>query len=75
MDINGQLRRNLKPGYEYEGLIPKYKGIQHDFEKSPTSDTYDTLKFMALWVEKYHNQMSRIAPKLRGATLEKYRVF
>lgn len=70
MDINRILHRQIKPGYQYEGLIPKYKGIQHDFDKAGNSDTYDTLKFMVQWVEKYHSQMSRIAPKLKGSTIE-----
>jgi hypothetical protein len=72
MDINRLLSRNIKTGYEYEGLIPKYAGVSHNFDSgSLNSDTFDTLKFMAIWVEKYHNQMSRIAPKLKGATIEK----
>ncbi len=72
MDINRLLHRNLKTGSQYEGLIPKYQGVSHNFDSgSLNSDTYDTLKFMAIWVEKYHHQMSRIAPKLKGATIEK----
>lgn len=70
MDINRLLYRNIKPGYQYEGLIPKYKGVQYDFDKAGNSNTYDTLKFMQKWVEKYHYQMNRIAPKLKGSTIE-----
>jgi hypothetical protein len=69
--INDELHRKLKSGAEYEGLIPKYQGVKHNFESATKlSDTYETLKYMASWVQKYHHQMSRVAPKLKKSTTQ-----
>ncbi|MEN2415530.1 hypothetical protein [Flavobacterium mesophilum] len=63
--------RPLKSGKEYEKLIPPYKGIDFSFDKQEdNSNTYDTLRFMAQWSEKYAGQMSKAAPLLKGRTLK-----
>jgi hypothetical protein len=69
--INAELHRILKPGGQYEGLIPKYQGVTHNFESpKKLSDTYETLQYMASWVQKYHHQMSRIAPMLKRGSIQ-----
>lgn len=69
--IDTLLYRPLKSGTAYSGLIPAYIGTDHKFDKnSDNSTTYDTLRFMAQWSEKYAYQMKRIAPLLRGKSIE-----
>lgn len=69
--INKELNRKLKKGAEYEGLIPKYQGVKHNFETSnQLSDTYETLQYMANWVKKYHSQMTHVAKKLKRSTTQ-----
>ncbi|SDZ91093.1 hypothetical protein SAMN05443667_101258 [Flavobacterium gillisiae] len=69
--IDSILYRPLKHGKEYNALIPLYKGIDHNFDnKSDNSDTYDTLKYMAEWANKYASQMAKIAPILKGRSLQ-----
>lgn len=68
--IDAILYRTLKRGDQYEGLIPKPTGISHEFEKpGKYSDTFDTLRFMDEWAEKYAWQMEKVAPTLQGKTL------
>ncbi|WP_163398162.1 transglutaminase domain-containing protein [Flavobacterium fluviatile] len=70
-EIDFQLYRPLKAGKEFEKLIPHYKGIDHSFDKKgDNSDTFDSLRFMAEWAQKYANQMSKVAPKLNGRNLQ-----
>lgn len=68
--VNKKLWRPIKSGKEYAGLIPSFQNLVHQFDKEEDySNTYDTLEFMAQWTKKYANQMSKIAPILKGATL------
>jgi hypothetical protein len=69
--IDAMLYRPLRSGNEYNGLIPAYKGTQYNFDKeSDNSTTYDTLKYMAQWSNKYAYQMKQIAPLLKGRTIQ-----
>lgn len=69
--IDSLLYRPLKSGKEYEALIPTYKGIDHNFDKNTdNSNTYDTLKYMSEWAYKYAHQMSRVAPLLKGRSIQ-----
>ncbi|MBB1194845.1 hypothetical protein DNC80_14335, partial [Flavobacterium sp. SOK18b] len=69
--IDSILYRPLRSGKEYEGLIPTYLGLDHNFDKSNNnSNTYDTLKYMALWANKYANQMSKVTPMMKGRSLQ-----
>lgn len=69
--IDAQLYRPLQSGNQFEGLIPAYQGSEHNFDKdTDNSTTYDTLRFMAQWSNKYAYQMKRIAPLLKGATMQ-----
>ena len=69
--IDSLLYRPLKSGKEYEALIPTYKGIDHNFDKNAdNSNTYDTLKYMSEWAYKYAHQMSRVAPLLKGRSIQ-----
>lgn len=70
--IDIMLHRELRSGKEFEGLIPPSTHTQQYFEKeNEWSDTYETLQFMALWANKYAYQMQKVAPLLKGATLNK----
>lgn len=69
--IDALLYRTLKTGSQFEGLIPAYKGSEYNFDtETDNSTTYDTLRFMAQWSNKYAYQMKRIAPLLKGATIQ-----
>ena len=69
--VDAMLYRPLKSGNQYNGLIPPYQGQEHNFDKeSDNSTTYDTLKYMAEWSNKYAYQMKRIAPLLKGRTIQ-----
>lgn len=69
--IDALLHRTLRSGSQFEGLIPPYQGSEHNFDKeTDNSNTYDTLRFMAQWSNKYAYQMKRIAPLLKGATIQ-----
>lgn len=69
--IDSQLYRNLQLGTAYEGLIPAYNHTDFPFDKtSDNSNTYDTLKFMSVWAYKYAHQMKKVAPLLKGVTLQ-----
>lgn len=69
--VDAMLYRPLKSGNQYNGLIPPYQGQEHNFDKeSDNSTTYDTLKYMAQWSNKYAYQMKRIAPLLKGRTIQ-----
>jgi hypothetical protein len=69
--INSVLYRPLKSGKEYIGLIPAYQKVDQSFDKkSDNSDTYDTLNYMSQWAYKYVSQMAKIAPLLKGNTLQ-----
>lgn len=69
--IDTLLYRPLKQGTAYQGLIPAYQGTDFKFDKnSDNSTTYDTLRFMAQWSTKYASQMKRIAPLMRGKTIQ-----
>lgn len=69
--IDNLLYRPLKEGKEYEGLIPAYLGTRYNFDKeTDNSNTYDTLKFMSEWANKYTGQMSKVAAKLKGKSLQ-----
>lgn len=69
--IDTLLYRPLKSGIAFEGLIPVYQGTDFKFDKSSdNSTTYDTLRYMAQWSTKYASQMKRIAPLMRGKTIE-----
>ena len=69
--IDSLLYRPLRSGKEYEALIPTYKGIDHNFDKpTDNSNTYDTLKYMSEWAYKYASQMSKVAPLLKGRTVQ-----
>jgi hypothetical protein len=69
--IDAMLYRPLKSGNEYNGLIPPYTGLEYKFDKeTDNSTTYDTLKYMAEWSNKYAYQMKRIAPLLKGRTIQ-----
>lgn len=66
-----QCYRPLKSGKEYEKLIPPYKGIESFLDKKgDNSNTFDTLRFMAFWSQKYASQTSKIAPLLKGRNLQ-----
>lgn len=65
--INALLYREIKPGKEFEKLIPAYLQIDMNFEKeNQLSDTYDTLQFMAKWTVKYAHQFEKLAQRLKG---------
>jgi hypothetical protein len=69
--IDIQCYRPLKAGNEFAKLIPPYKGIDYGFDKkNDNSNTYDTLRFMAFWSKKYADQMSKVAPLLKGRNLQ-----
>ena len=69
--IDALLHRPLQSGIQFDGLIPPYKGTAYSFDKeSDNSTTYDTLKYMAEWSNKYAYQMKRIAPLLKGRTIQ-----
>lgn len=69
--IDALLHRTLKSGNQFNGLIPAYQGQEYNFDKdTDNSTTYDTLRFMAQWSNKYAYQMKRIAPLLKGATIQ-----
>lgn len=69
--VDSQLYRPLKSGQEFERLIPAYKGVGYKFDKKKdNSTTYDTLRFMAQWANKYAYQMSKVAPILKAGTLQ-----
>lgn len=69
--IDALLYRTLKTGSQFEGLIPAYQGSEYNFDtETDNSTTYDTLRFMAQWSNKYAYQMKRIAPLLKGATIQ-----
>ena len=69
--VNKRLWRKIKPGQQYEGLIPNSLNIVHKFDKEEDySNTFNTLEFMAQWTNKYTAQMSKIAPLLKGRTLK-----
>ena len=69
--IDSLLYRPLHSGTAYKGLIPAYKGTDHKFDKnSDNSTTYDTLRFMAQWSNKYSYQMAKVAPLLKGKSIE-----
>ncbi|SDX36436.1 hypothetical protein [Flavobacterium degerlachei] len=69
--IDTLLYRPLKSGTAFEGLIPAYQGTDFKFDKnSDNSTTYDTLRFMEQWSNKYASQMKRIAPLLKGRNIE-----
>lgn len=69
--IDAMLYRPLKSGIQYNGLIPPYQGQEYNFDKdTDNSTTYDTLKYMAQWSNKYAYQMKKIAPLLKGATIQ-----
>ena len=71
-DFDVMLHRNIRQGNEFDKLIPAYSNTSINFEKSYKeileSDTFDTLKFINQWVDKYHGQMSKIAPLLKRKT-------
>lgn len=70
-DVDKLLYRKIKPGATYEKLFPKFENVVHHFDKkTDNSDTYDTLEYMAKWCKKYSYQMSKIAPLLKGKTVE-----
>ncbi len=69
--IDQQLYRSLENGKQYDKLIPVFAGSRHDFDKeSDNSNTYDTLRYMAQWANKYAYQMKKVAPLLRGRSTE-----
>lgn len=69
--IDAMLYRPLRSGNEYSALIPPYKGTEYNFDKeSDNSTTYDTLKYMAEWSNKYAYQMKQIAPLLKGRNIQ-----
>lgn len=69
--IDAQLYRPLKDGKQYEGLIPKYQGTTHYFDKESDSiNTFDTMRYMEKWVNKYAHQMAKVAPLLKGRNLQ-----
>jgi len=71
MSIDAQLYRTLKSGSQFEGLIPAYQGSEYNFDKeADNSNTYDTLRYMAQWSNKYAYQMKRIAPLLKGESIQ-----
>lgn len=64
------LHRNLKSGNEYNKLIPAYTGTAYNFDKeTDKSTTYDTLRFMAQWSNKYAYQMKEVAKLMKGRTI------
>ena len=69
-DFDKALYRNIRTGAEYDKLIPAYSNTTINFETSSKqileNTTFDTLKFINQWVDKYHGQMSKIAPLLKG---------
>ncbi len=70
-DVDKLLYRKIKSGAAYEKLIPKFENVVHHFDKkTDNSDTYDTLEYMAQWCKKYSYQMLKIAPLLKGKTVE-----
>ena len=66
-DISASLRRNLRSGKEYDKLIPTVK-----CESTPLGegDTYFTVDQMRAWIEKYQHQTAKLAPVLRGRSLQ-----
>lgn len=69
--VDQLLFRKLKPGKEYDKYFPKFENIKHEFDKpTDNSTTYDTLDYMAKWSKKYSWQMKKLAPVLKGGTLQ-----
>lgn len=69
--VDAMLYRPLKSGIQYNGLIPPYQGQEYNFDTdTDNSTTYDTLKYMAQWSNKYAYQMKQIAPLLKGRTIQ-----
>lgn len=69
--VNRALYRPIQSGEAYNGLIPAYNNVLVNLDKeSDNHNTFDTLRFMDQWSRKYAFQMKRIAPLLKGATLQ-----
>jgi hypothetical protein len=70
IDFDKMLHRPIRPGYEFDNLIPKAQNTTEQFEKSSKeileTDVFDTLNYIKQWVNLYHGQMSKIAPLLKG---------
>lgn len=64
---NQRLFRNLKSGKEYETLIPKSNCKRIDGGKGNTSYSVDQ---MAQVVDKYYDQMAKVAKKLKSSSLK-----
>lgn len=69
-DFDKALHRKIRSGSEFDNLIPKSQNTNINFETSSKqileSDTFDTLIFIDQWVTKYHNQLAKVAPLLKG---------
>lgn len=68
--IDQLLYRPIKSGSQYNALIPTYNKTEYSFDPNAKSiNTYDTLKYMSDWANKYAYQMQKIAPTLLGRTI------
>ncbi len=61
-------RPALLTGNQFNQFIPKSNCQRTDLG---SGDTFFTVSSMREWVKKYHSQAKRIAPILKGATVEK----
>lgn len=67
MGISTSLQRNLNEGKEYNKLIPQVKCERINLG---SGDTYMTVEEMKEWIEKYSFQTKKLAPKLKGQSIQ-----
>ncbi len=66
-NISTALKRNLQNGKEYDKLIPTVKCERTNLG---SGDTFHTVDAMKDWIEKYSFQTQKLAPVLKGKSLE-----
>lgn len=66
--ITALYRRNIKPGTEYNDLIPS---SQCESQFRGDGDTYHSMDLIKEFIEDYSYQVAKLAPLLRGSSLKK----
>ncbi|WP_130735503.1 transglutaminase-like domain-containing protein [Flavobacterium sp. J27] len=66
-EVNTALYRPLKPGFQYDKLMPEFQNSVYHFDsKNQNSTTFNTLQFMQQWTLRYYKQLEKVAPLLQG---------
>lgn len=65
--ITALYRRNIKPGTEYNDLIPD--SVCHSTFRGD-GDTYHSMDLIQEFIEDYSDQVSKLAPQLKADTVE-----